>query len=87
MVFLTMYYMSWGLGYFYENLQLQIRKCNTIYAMRASDGRLISTKASFFITYSIEIFYFHIYHEDFYGLSNNVLYVLGTRTFLYVLAT
>ena len=38
-------------------------------------------------TYSIEIFYFHIYHEDFYGLSNNVLHVLGTRLFLYVLAT
>ena len=47
MVFLTMYYMSWGLGYFYENSQLEIRKCNTIYAMRASDGRLISTKSKF----------------------------------------
>ena len=47
MVFLTMYYMSWGLGYFYENSQLEIRKCNTIYAMRASDGRLISTKSEF----------------------------------------
>ena len=41
----------------------------------------------FLITYSIEIFYFQIYHEDFYGLSNNVLHVLGTRLFLYVLAT
>ena len=41
----------------------------------------------FLITYFIEIFYFHIYHEDFYGLSNNVLHVLGTRLFLYVLAT
>ena len=41
----------------------------------------------FLIIYSIEIFYFHIYHEDFYGLSNNVLHVLGTRLFLYVLAT
>ena len=40
----------------------------------------------FLITYSIEIFYFHIYHEDFYGLSNNVLHVLGTGLFLYVLA-
>ena len=39
------------------------------------------------ITYCIEIFHFHIYHEDFYGLSNNVLHVLGTRLFLYVLAT
>ena len=47
MVFLTMYYMSWGLGYFYENSQLEIRKCNTIYAMPASDGRLISTKSEF----------------------------------------
>ena len=36
MVFLTMYYMSWGLGYFYENSHLEIRKCNTIYAIRAS---------------------------------------------------
>ena len=42
MVFLTIYYMSWGLSYFYENSQLEIRKCNTIYAMRASDGRFIS---------------------------------------------
>ena len=41
----------------------------------------------FLITYSIEIFYFHIYHEDFYGLSNNVLHDLGSRLFLYVLAT
>ena len=41
MVFLTMYYMSWGLSYFYENLQLEFRKCNTIYAMRASDGMFL----------------------------------------------
>ena len=34
--------MSWGLSYFYENSQLEIRKCNTIYAMRASDGRFIT---------------------------------------------
>ena len=47
MVFLTMYYMSWGLSYFYENLQLEIRKCNTIYAMRASDGRFISIESEF----------------------------------------
>ena len=42
MVFLTMYYMSWGLGYFYENSQLEIRQCIKIYAMRASDGRFIT---------------------------------------------
>ena len=48
---------------------------------------LFQKKASFLITCSIEIFYFHIYHEDFYGLSNNVLHVLGTRLFLYVFAT
>ena len=48
---------------------------------------LFQQKGSSLITYSIEIFYFHIYHEDFYGLSNNVLHVLGTRLFLYVLAT
>ena len=30
MVFLTMYHMSWGLSYFYENSQLEIRQCNTI---------------------------------------------------------
>ena len=48
---------------------------------------LFQQKASFLITYSIEIIYFHIYHEDFYGLSNNVLHVLGSRLFLYVLAT
>ena len=41
----------------------------------------------FLITYCIEIFYFHISHEDFYGLSNNALHVLGTRLILYVLAT
>ena len=38
MLFLTIYYMSWGLSYFYENLQLEIRKCNTIYSKRASHG-------------------------------------------------
>ena len=48
MVFLTMYYMSWGLGYFYENSQLEMRKCNTIYAMRASDGRFISIEIVFY---------------------------------------
>ena len=47
MVILTMYYMSWGLGYFYENSQLEITKCNTIYAMRASDGRFISIESEF----------------------------------------
>ena len=47
MVFLTMYYMSWGLSYFFENLQLEIRKCNTIYPMRASDGRFISIENEF----------------------------------------
>ena len=72
--------MSWGLSYFYENLQLDIRKCNTIYAMRASDGRFISIESEF-SNYCIEIFYFDIYHEDFYCLSNNVLHVLGTRFF------
>ena len=82
MVFPTIYYMSWGLGYFYENSQLEIRKCNTIYAMRASDGRSISIESEFLITYSIENFYFHIYHEHFYGLTNNILHVLGTRLFL-----
>ena len=48
---------------------------------------LFQQKASFLITYSIEIIYFHIYHEDFYGLCNNVLHFLGSRLFLYVLAT
>ena len=33
-----MYYMPWGLSYFYENSQLDIRQCNKTYAMRASDG-------------------------------------------------
>ena len=48
MVFPTMYYMSRGLSYFYENSQLEIRKCNTIYAMRASDGMfLINNKCVF----------------------------------------
>ena len=47
MVFLTIYYMSWGLSYFYENSQLEIRKCNTTYAMRASDGRFISIESEF----------------------------------------
>ena len=43
-------------------------------------------KVSFLITNSIEIFYFHICDEDFYGLSNNVLHVLGTQLFLRALA-
>ena len=41
MVYPKMYYMSWGLSYFYENSQLEIRQCNTIYVIRASDGRFI----------------------------------------------
>ena len=28
--------MSWGLSYFYENSQLEIRQCNTIYAMQCA---------------------------------------------------
>ena len=39
--------MSWGLSYFYENSQLEIRKCNTKYAMQASDGRFISIESEF----------------------------------------
>ena len=35
----------------------------------------------------LEIFYFHIYHEDFYGLSNNILHVPGTQLFLCEFAT
>ena len=82
MVFLTMYYMSWGLSYFCENSQLEIRKRNTIYAMRASDERFVSIESEFSSYLFYTIFYFHIYHEDFYGLSNNVLHVLGTQLFL-----
>ena len=47
MVFLSIYIMSWGLSYFYENSQLEIRKGNTIYAMRASNGRLIAIESEF----------------------------------------
>ena len=79
--------MSWGLSYFYENSQLEIRKCNRIYTMRASDGRFISIESEFSNYLFYRNFYFHIYHEDFYGLSNNILHVLGTGLFLYVLAT
>ena len=80
MVFLTMYYMSWGLGYFYENSQLEITKCNTIYTMRASDGRFISIESefsnylfyrNFFIfTYIMKIFmvFLTIYYMS-WGLS------------------
>ena len=82
MVFLTMYYMSWGISYFYENLLLEFRQCNTIYAMRTSDGRFMINRKCFLITYSIEIFYFHIYDKTFHGLSNNILHVLGTKLFL-----
>ena len=32
-------------------------------------------------------FLFYIYDENFYGLSDNVLHVLGTRLFLIVLGT
>ena len=49
--------------------------------MRASDGRFISIENEFsnYLFYCVEFFYFHIYHEDFYGLSNNILHVLGTQ--------
>ena len=79
--------MSWGLSYFYENSQLE--SDNVIRYMQCAQVMegLLSIENEFSITYSIEIFYFHIYHEDFYGLANNVLHVLGTRLFLYVLAT
>ena len=46
-VFLTMYYMSWGLSYFCENSQHEIRQCNTIYVMRASDGGFVSIESEF----------------------------------------
>ena len=39
------------------------------------------------IKHSFSCIKYYIYHEDFYGLSNNVLHVLGTRLFLYVLAS
>ena len=55
MVFPTMYYMSWGLSYFNENSQHEIRQCNTIYAMRASDGRFVSIESEF----SSYLFYRH----------------------------
>ena len=51
------------------------------------DGRFVSIESEFSNYLFYRIFYFHIYHEDFYGLSNNVLHVLGTQLFLYVLAT
>ena len=41
MVFLTMYYMSWGLGYFCMLWQLEIRHCNVIYSKRASHGMFL----------------------------------------------
>ena len=79
--------MSWRLGYFYENSQLESE--NVIRYMQCAQVMegLFQQKSSFLITYSIEIFYFHIYHEDFYGLSNNVLHVLETRLFLWEFAT
>ena len=48
MVFLTMYYMSWGLGYFSMFWQLEIRQCNKIYAMRACDERFITNRKRVF---------------------------------------
>ena len=48
MVFVTMYYMSWGLGYFCMFWQLEIRQCNVIYSKRASHGMfLINNKCVF----------------------------------------
>ena len=87
MVFLTMYYMFGD-----SVISMRIRNLkseNVIRYMQCAQVMegLFQQKASFLLTYSIEIFHFHIYHEDFYGLSNNVLHVLGTRLFLYVLAT
>ena len=83
MVFLIMYYMFWGLGYFcmfwpLENYTVQCDIFKTHKSWNVSHQQQVG----FLITYSIEIFYFHIYHEDFYGLSNNVLHVLGTKLFL-----
>ena len=89
MVFPTIHEMSWGLSYFYDATWISnVIRYITIYAMRASHGMfLINRQVRFLITYSIEIFYFHIYHEDFYGLFNNILHVPGTRLFLIVLGT
>ena len=67
---------------------LKVRQCDVIY-IRASHGMfIIHNKCTcFLITYSAEIFYFHIYHEDFYGLSKDVSHVLGTKLSLWQFAT
>ena len=79
--------MSWRLSYFYENSQLEIRQCNTIMQCAQVMEGLLSIESEFSDRLIYRNFYLHIYHEDFYGLSNNVLHVLETRLFLYVLAT
>ena len=61
--------MSWGLSYFYENSQLEIRKCNTIYVMRASDGSSISIESEFsdYLFYRI---FFKNFIKNFNGIGN-----------------
>ena len=47
MVFLTMYHMPWGLSYFYENSQLEIRQCNTIMQCAQVMEGLLSIESEF----------------------------------------
>ena len=39
--------MSWGLSYFYENSQLEIRQCNTIMQCEQVMEGLLSTESEF----------------------------------------
>ena len=70
--------MSWGLSYFSENSQLEsdtvIRYMQCAQVMEG----LLSIESAFSNYLLYRNFFFHLYHEDFYGLSNNVLHVLGT---------
>ena len=77
--------MSWGLSYFSENLQLEIRQViRYMQCAQVMEG-LLSIESEFSDHLFYRNFFSHIYHEDFYGLSNNVLHVLGTQLLLYVL--
>ena len=68
--------MSWGLSHFYDYLQLE---CLTMQCdiQCAQVIKCFSITTSVFSNYLFcRNFYFHIYHENFFGLSNDILLVL-----------
>ena len=57
MVFLTMYYMSWGLGYFYENSQLGNLKIRISAIRYMQNAQVMECFSSITSAFSNDLFY------------------------------